>query len=156
MKKLLAIFLSILVLASFTLFAVGSSDDESADVSNNVETTSNTDQKSEADETTTETTTKDNTTMGQKNALKKAKNYLDFSAFSYKGLVKQLEYEGFTNEEAVYAVDNCGADWNEQAAKKAKSYLDFSAFSKQGLIDQLEYEGFTYEQAVYGAEANGY
>lgn len=92
----------------------------------------------------------------QKNALNKAKSYLDFSAFSYSGLVEQLEYEGFSNESSTFAVDNCGADWNEQAAKKAKSYLDFSSFSRDGLIEQLEYEGFTAEQAEYGATAVGY
>ena len=64
-------------------------------------------------------TQSDKATMGEKNALSKAKDYLDYSAFSYSGLVKQLEYEGFTHQEAVYGVDNCGADWNEQAAIKA-------------------------------------
>ncbi len=66
--------------------------------------------------------------MGQKNALGKAESYLSFSAFSYQGLIEQLEYEQFSHEDAVYAADNCGADWNEQAAKKAESYLDFSSF----------------------------
>ena len=68
----------------------------------------------------------------------------------------QLEYEKYSHEEAVYAADHCGADWNEQAAKKAEAYLDIMSFSRQGLIDQLEYEGFTHDQAVYGAEQNGY
>lgn len=95
-------------------------------------------------------------TMGQKNALAKAKSYLDYSAFSYKGLIEQLEYEKFSTADATYAVDNCGADWFEQAAKKAKSYLSFMSFSRDGLIEQLEYEGFTHEQAVYGVEQNGY
>ena len=71
-------------------------------------------------------------------------------------MIKQLEFEGFTNEQAVHGADNCGADWNEQAVKKAKSYLDLMAYSKEGLIQQLEFEGFTHEQAVHGAEANGY
>lgn len=95
-------------------------------------------------------------TMGEKNALSKAKSYLNYTAFSYKGLIEQLEYEGFSNEESTYGADNCGADWNEQAAKKAKSYMDYSSFSKSGLIEQLEYEGFTNEQAQYGATAVGY
>ena len=95
-------------------------------------------------------------TMGQKNALAKAKSYLDYSAFSYKGLIKQLEYEKFSTADATYAVDNCGADWFEQAVKKAKSYLSFTSFSRDGLIEQLEYDGFTHEQAVYGVEQNGY
>lgn len=95
-------------------------------------------------------------TTGQKNALRMAKDYLAYSAFSYNSLVSQLEYEKFSHDDAVYAVDNCGANWNEHAAKCAKQYLDYSAFSRDSLIEQLEYEGFTHEQAVYGVEQNGY
>lgn len=91
-----------------------------------------------------------------KSAVQKAKDYLRVMAFSYSGLVDQLEYEGYSYEDAVYGVDNCGADWNEQAVKKAKSYLDIMSFSRDGLISQLEYDGFTHDQAVYGAEQNGY
>ena len=97
-----------------------------------------------------------NATLGEQNALKKAKMYLEIMPFSYIGLIKQLEYEGYSHKEAVYGADNCGADWFEQAVKKAKLYLEIMPFSKEGLIAQLEYEGFTYEQAVYGAEQNGY
>ena len=60
--------------------------------------------------------------------------------------------EGYTTEEATYAVNNCGANWKEQAAKSAKSYLDIMSFSRQGLYDQLEFEGFTAEEAAYGVE----
>lgn len=95
-------------------------------------------------------------TTGQKNALKQAKNYLDIMAFSYSGLIKQLEYEKYTTEDATYAADNCGADWNEQAVKKAKEYLAIMSFSKDGLIKQLEYDGFSHSQAEYGAKQNGY
>lgn len=90
-------------------------------------------------------------TRGEENALKKAHSYLDYSAFSYSGLVDQLEYEGFSSSEATYAADHCGANWKEQAVKKAESYLSYSSFSYDGLVDQLKYEGFTHEQAVYGA-----
>lgn len=89
---------------------------------------------------------------GQKNALQSAKDYLDISSFSYQGLIEQLEYEKFTHDQAVYGVNNCGADWNEQAAKTAKSYLDVMSFSKDELIEQLEFDGFTHDQAVYGVE----
>ncbi len=75
--------------------------------------------------------------------------------FSYTGLIEQLEYEQYSHDDAVYAADNCGADWNEQAAKKAQSYLDIMEFSRQGLIDQLQFEGYTYEQAVYGVNQVG-
>lgn len=94
-------------------------------------------------------------TKGQENALKSAENYLEFMAFSYEGLLDQLEYEGYSTEEATFAVDNCGANWNEQALLSAQNYLNTMAFSYTGLIDQLEYEGFTAEQATYGADNCG-
>jgi len=94
-------------------------------------------------------------TVSQRNALRSAKSYLDYSAFSRSGLIKQLEYEKFSNSDAVYGVDNSGADWYEQAAKSAEQYMDYSAFSRGSLIEQLKYEGFTQAQAEYGATAIG-
>ena len=93
---------------------------------------------------------KEPSTSGEKNALEKALQYLEYTAFSYSGLIEQLEFEGFTSSEAQYGADQCGADWNEQAARKAKEYLNYSSFSRDGLIDQLLFEGFTQEQAEYG------
>lgn len=98
----------------------------------------------------------DGATMGEKNALSQALSYLRAMPFSYNGLIEQLEYEGYSHQEAVYGVDNCGANWNEQAALKAQSYLDVMPFSRDGLIDQLIYEGFTRSQAEYGVDAVGY
>lgn len=95
-------------------------------------------------------------TIEQKNALQTAKDYLRSMPFSYTGLIKQLEYEGYTKEGATYGADNCGADWNAQAAAMAKQYMNTMSFSKSGLISQLEYEGFTRVQAEYGASAVGY
>ena len=95
--------------------------------------------------------------IGNENALQSAIDYLNYvGGFSYKSLKDQLEYEGFSSSEIQYALDNCGADWNQQAVISAKQYLDVMSFSRQGLIDQLEYEGFTHEQAVYGVEQCGY
>lgn len=94
-------------------------------------------------------------TISQKNALKKAKSYLGYTAFSHDGLVAQLEYEKFSHSDAVYGADNSGADWNEQAAKKAKSYMDYSAFSRGSLIEQLKFDKFSQTQAEYGADAVG-
>lgn len=89
---------------------------------------------------------------GMRNALKAAGNYLSLMPFSHSGLIEQLEFEGYSNSEATYAADNCGANWNEQAARKAKDYLDIMPFSRSGLIEQLEFDGFTHEQAVYGVD----
>lgn len=102
-----------------------------------------------------EASTISNETMGQKNALKSAKNYISIMAFSYDGLIRQLEFENYSHEDAVYAADNCGADWNEQALKSAKNYLDTMSFSHKGLIKQLEFEKYTTEQATYGADNCG-
>lgn len=103
---------------------------------------------------TVESSDKDNSnsTIGQKNAIQKAQSYLRTQAFSYEGLIKQLEFEQYSHEEAVYAADNCGADWFEQSLKKAKSYLNSQAFSYEGLKKQLIFEKFTEEQALYGVE----
>ena len=98
----------------------------------------------------------DEATLGEKNAAKKALDYLAYMPFSYSGLVDQLKFEGYTHEEAVYGVDRCGADWNEQAALKAQDYLNYSSFSRVELIAQLEFEGFTRQQAEYGVQAVGY
>lgn len=94
-------------------------------------------------------------TVSQRNALRSAGSYLDFSAFSRTGLIKQLEFEKYSTEDATWAVDRVTVDWNEQAAKSAKSYLEFSSFSRSGLVDQLVFEGFTPEQAEYGASTTG-
>ena len=72
--------------------------------------------------------------------------------FSKKGLSGQLKAEGFTKEEREYGVENCGADWKEQAVKHAEQYMETMSFSKDSLIEQLKFDGFTKEEAEYGAE----
>lgn len=89
----------------------------------------------------------------RRNAIRSAQQYLEFSAFSRSGLIDQLEYEGFSTEDATFAVDSLNVDWNEQAAKSARQYLEYTSFSRSGLIDQLVYEGFTHAQAEYGVNA---
>ncbi len=95
-------------------------------------------------------------TMGERNALGQAKDYLDIMSFAYEELIGQLEYDGYTHEEAVYGADHCGADWYEQAARKAQQYLDIMSFSRSGLIDQLLFDGFTQSEAEYAVTAVGY
>jgi len=91
-------------------------------------------------------------TSGQKNALRAAENYLDYTAFSRKSLIDQLKYDQYLEADATFAVDEIAPDWNEQAAAAAKNYLDYTAFSRGGLISQLKYDGFTDAQATYGAD----
>ena len=105
------------------------------------------------------TTTSSGFTPGQDNAIAKAKDYLDMSGFSKKGLIRQLvDGERFGESDATFAVEymsTTGAvNWNEQAVRKAKEYLNMSGFSLDGLVQQLEDgEGFTPSQAQYGAKA---
>lgn len=168
MKKRSKQIAVIACMCAFGLMALGSTESEVS--TGNVDTeavestaTNDAEEKEDTTEATkgdvteaVEDETTEEMTMGQKNALKQADNYLNVLAFSYTGLIKQLEFDGYSTEDATYAADNCGADWNEQAAKQAKSYLDVMSFSRQGLIDQLEYDGFTQEQAEYGVSAVGY
>lgn len=95
--------------------------------------------------------------MSQQNAVRKAQDYLEYTAFSRQGLIEQLvSIEGFSSADATYAVDSLDVDWNEQAAKKAKDYLEYTAFSRQGLLEQLvSIEGFTPSQAAYGVSTTG-
>ena len=82
--------------------------------------------------------------------------------FSRQGLIDQLSSEygnQFAVDDATYAADHCGADWNEQAAGAAQDYLDTGMhFSRQGMIDQLSSpygNQFTTAQAEHGATAVG-
>lgn len=110
-----------------------------------------------SNEVQTSDSSKSTESTSQAQARKKAESYLEFSAFSKKGLVKQLEFEGFDTDDATYAVNalDVDVDWNEQAALKAKSYLEFSAFSHSGLVKQLLFEGFTDSEAEFGVASVG-
>lgn len=94
-------------------------------------------------------------TFEQKQAVRSAKQYLTVSAFSFKGLIGQLEYSGFSASNATYGAAHCGANWYAQAKREAKQYLKVSAFSYTGMVGQLKYSGFTTAQARYGAKAVG-
>lgn len=109
--------------------------------------------------TTSTTTTTTTTTLGvsvsKSQAAKSAASYLRYMSFSRIGLIRQLEYEGFSNEDATYGVDRQNADWYAQAAKSAAAYLRSSSFSRSGLINQLLYEGFSQAEAEYGVNSVG-
>lgn len=167
-KALIAAGVAILIVAGCSSMSGKKSDAGSTSTTATTATSAPTENKSETPTQTetesdaqapapapAETPAQPTETVSQKNALNKAKSYLNYSAFSYTGLIEQLEYEGYSTEDATYGADNCGADWNAQAARKAKQYLDYSAFSHDGLVGQLEYEGFTPDQAEYGATAVG-
>ena len=47
-------------------------------------------------------------TLEQQNAIRSVESYLSFTSFSRTGLIDQLEYEGFTAEQAEYGVTAVG------------------------------------------------
>ena len=97
-------------------------------------------------------------TIEQKNALAKAQSYSDLMHMSKAGIYQQLtsEYgEGFSAEDAQYAIDNLNADYKANALAKAKSYQENMHMSKSRIYEQLisEYgEGFTTEEAQYAID----
>lgn len=100
-------------------------------------------------------------TVAQKNAIRSAQSYLEFSGFSKAGLIGQLSSksgDGFKKSDAVFAVNHIKVDWNKEAVKSAKSYLEIGGFSRAGLIQQLSSKAgdkYTLSQAKYAADHVG-
>jgi hypothetical protein len=100
-------------------------------------------------------------TVSQDQAIGSARDYLALQGFSRTGLIKQLSSDygdGFSQADAIFAVNHLGADWNAQAVRSAKEYLSFQHFSRAGLIQQLSSsygDGYTLAQATYAANHVG-
>ena len=92
-----------------------------------------------------------------KQAKKAAKEWLDCSPYSRKGLIKTLtESDGYAVDDSTVAVDGLNIDWNEQALMSAKEWLEYSGYSRKSLIETLsESDGYSQSQASYAAEKAG-
>ena len=99
--------------------------------------------------------------------METAEEYLAFGGYSYSGLITALINREYTPEEAQYAADHCGADWNEEAVDAANAFTDRDAVialysshdivkmigcSYPNLLNHLKAEGFSSEEAQFGAE----
>ena len=95
-------------------------------------------------------------TIGQREALASARDYLSTGHFSRAGLIDQLDSkygEGFSRADAVWGVDHTHTNWYREAVGSARDYLNTGHFSRAALIQQLQSpygEKFTHAQAVYG------
>lgn len=90
-----------------------------------------------------------NTIYGNEGAVNSAKDYLKFMAASKTKIISFLKKKGFTEEEAIYGAENCGADWYDQALRMAMSYLNVQEFTYEQLALQLMIEGFTEDEIIY-------
>ena len=90
-----------------------------------------------------------NTIYGNEGAVNSAKDYLKFIAASKTKIISFLKKKGFTEEEAIYGAENCGADWYDQALRMAMSYLNVQEFTYEQLALQLMIEEFTEDEIIY-------
>ena len=77
-------------------------------------------------------------------ALVLAVNYLRYYPYSQESLTEALSCE-YSEDAVQYAVDNCGADWAEQAVRCLDYYLDYG-YTRSDLREMLEYEGYADEE----------
>ena len=91
-------------------------------------------------------------TTALENAIESAEEYNKVLAYSKKGIIEKLKYEGFSEDIAECAVKSINANWKENCVRSAYSYLDLSPFSKEELIHQLDYDGFTAEEIDYAMD----
>lgn len=84
-------------------------------------------------------------------ALRRARSYVSATHMSPVTLYRQLtSYEGFSSDDARYAVQECGADWDDEATEAAASYRQHLGLSDAGIRRQLtsSVEGYTDAQAT--------
>ena len=83
------------------------------------------------------------------NAIESAEAYSNIFAYSKKGLIENLKYDGFSEDIAECAAKSINANWKENCVRSAHSYLEIISYSKEELIHQLDYVGFTAEEIDY-------
>jgi hypothetical protein len=100
-------------------------------------------------------------TQQQQSAREEAQQYLATTAFSYQGLIDQLDSSagsGYSVNDATVSVNSLTVDWNAEAVQSAKQYMQLTPMSCQDLIDQLDSSAgdqYTVAQATYGATQAG-
>lgn len=101
--------------------------------------------------------TYDSVTYTMSNALSEALVEVSGYPYSYKELLECLKEDyGYAEEDATYAADNCGVDWDEQALLQAEDYMDYMDFSYTEMVEWLQtYDGFTEKEAIYAADNCG-
>ena len=86
-------------------------------------------------------------------AVEKAKSYIRYN-YSRQTIIDKLIKDGFSETTAIYAADNCEADWNLVAVSKAQSYLKYD-YSKNKIYAKLLSDQFTESQTQYAVDNCG-
>ena len=87
-------------------------------------------------------------------ALEFVQSYLQMWAYSSAELTKMLLEEGFSEAEAQYAIDNCGADWAQINIALAQGMLQqFPTTCRNALIEGLmDYNSLSKTEAAAAAD----
>lgn len=95
-------------------------------------------------------------TDSQFKAVYSARRLFLFQPMSRRAVMTSLRISQFSEEDAAFGADHCGADWNEQARLWAKNCVSKNACSYAKLLKDLQWSGdFTPEEARYGADNCG-
>lgn len=96
-------------------------------------------------------------TTSQKNSLKTAAKLISSIHPSYTFLTGELlvNCEGFSPEDAKFAGDYCGADWDEQAVLFCQGKIR-EGESENYIRDDMRWYGFTEEQINYALSQSEY
>ena len=93
----------------------------------------------------------------KESAKDRANSLLAEAPFSYINLLDVLVADGFNKDIALWAVDNCDVEWEEQAVREAERYLkDGTKYNRDSLITKLLERGFTEDQSKYAANKLGF
>ena len=83
-------------------------------------------------------------------AVVEAREYVNHSAVSKAYLKYHLRCAGFNEEETNYAVDNCDADWNQEAVEAIQNFIKgYADTTLQDLLFELNTKGFTEEEIYF-------
>ena len=89
-------------------------------------------------------------------AARRAQDLLTVEPWSRSGLIDRLQQDGFSNMDAVKAVDSLGADWTQQAARYAGDLIGKNFFISFDEIEaSLRLAGFGPEEIAYVMSAAG-
>lgn len=83
-------------------------------------------------------------------ALDQAKGYVDSAGVSRDDLKSWMKDE-YSDDDIQYAIDNCGADWKEEALQFAQNVvgIEGAGYSEQRLTKLIQGKGYTDDEVSY-------